>query len=507
LADTVMVAVLLTAGAALAWPIAALVLVPAHAAYGYGAVLIAAFTGLAQAAKPLAARQRDYFMADRQCVRAAVVSSLLGIMVLVPQALTDAGRFPAFWQSVRAAACAAAVFAFIRFLYGGIREHIALAGNGHERGPLVSELLTAGLVVLACGGLQAPVLLHSGLTEMTGELTQIIMTMTATAFAAVVAIFVARKVRRPLYARFDRIRRSLPGHNCGACGFAECVDYAAAAAESEADALACVPGGAGTAHEIADALGTAASIREPVIAVVNCNGGTRHAKRGARYEGVRDCRAALCIANGYQSRQPCVEGCLGLGTCVRACPFGAISMSDDEVAVVDRTKCTGCGACVSSCPRGLLSLMPEAHKIYLACSSHGHGDAVIADCSVGCTGCEACVAITPSGAIAMHDHLPRLDYGTPGENFLAAASRCPSRCFVDLVKVRPRANIDTKCDGCGECASICPVPGAITGRNGMRHVINKELCIGCGRCLAVCHVRAVALWGSLGYTADFKGAR
>jgi Na+-translocating ferredoxin:NAD+ oxidoreductase RnfA subunit len=155
LADTGIAAGILTAGAALAWPVAALVLVPAHAAYCYGAVLIAAFTGLALAAKPLVARQRNYFMADRQCIRAAVVSSLLGIMVLVPQALINAGRFPAFSQSVLTAALAAVVFAFVRFLYGGIREHLALAGNGDERGPLVSELLTAGLTALACGGFQA----------------------------------------------------------------------------------------------------------------------------------------------------------------------------------------------------------------------------------------------------------------------------------------------------------------------------------------------------------------
>jgi electron transport complex protein RnfB len=342
---------------------------------------------------------------------------------------------------------------------------------------------------------------------MTGALTQIIMTMAATAFAAVAAVLMARRVRRQLSVRFDRVRRALPGHNCGACGFAECVDFAAAVAEGRADRHACVPGGAGTAHGIADALGTPASVREPVMAVVNCNGGAGKARRGARYEGIRDCRAALLIANGWQSCQPCVEGCLGLGSCVRACPFGAISMSEDEVAVVDRTKCTGCGACVSACPRGLLSLMPEAHKIYIACSSHGHGDAVTADCSAGCTACGACVAVTPSGAIIMRDHLPLLDYGTPGENFLAAASRCPSKCFIDLVKVRPKANIDTKCDGCGECRQACPVPGAIAGREGTRHVVNKELCIGCGRCLTVCPVRAIALWGSLGYTADFMGTR
>lgn len=155
LADTGMAAGILVAGAALAWPAAALVLVPAHAAFGYGAVLVAAFAGLALAAKPLAARQQGQCMARRQCFRAAAVSSLLGIMTLVPRAFTTTGGFPAFGESVVTAACAGAVFAFIRFLYGGIREHIALAGNGDERGTLASELLTAGLTALACGGFQA----------------------------------------------------------------------------------------------------------------------------------------------------------------------------------------------------------------------------------------------------------------------------------------------------------------------------------------------------------------
>jgi electron transport complex protein RnfB len=267
---------------------------------------------------------------------------------------------------------------------------------------------------------------------------------------------------------------------------------------------ACVPGGAKTAHGIADVLGESASIKEDVRAVVHCNGGVTRARRTVRYEGIEDCRAALLVSNGYQSCQPCVEGCLGLGTCVRACPFGALSIGREGVAVVDRSKCNGCGLCVRACPRGLISLVPESHKIYLACSSHGRGEEVTAVCSAGCTACGECVAVTPSGAVTMRDNLPRLDYGTPGENFLAAASRCPSKCFVDLVRVRPKANIDTKCDGCGECLAVCPVPGAITGRSGGRHAVNKELCIGCGRCLTVCPVRAIALWGSLGYSADLR---
>ena len=45
--------------------------------------------------------------------------------------------------------------------------------------------------------------------------------------------------------------------------------------------------------------------------------------------------------------------CTGCGSCVPACPKGAISVQPREgkyIAVTDRTKCVNCGACVSVCP-------------------------------------------------------------------------------------------------------------------------------------------------------------
>jgi len=50
--------------------------------------------------------------------------------------------------------------------------------------------------------------------------------------------------------------------------------------------------------------------------------------------------------------------CIGCGSCVDACPFGALSLVDNVVVVND--KCTGCGACLLACPMHALNL-PEGH--------------------------------------------------------------------------------------------------------------------------------------------------
>ncbi len=42
------------------------------------------------------------------------------------------------------------------------------------------------------------------------------------------------------------------------------------------------------------------------------------------------------------------DSCVGCGLCVKACPFGAISIRERR-AVIDYSVCTLCGACVSSC--------------------------------------------------------------------------------------------------------------------------------------------------------------
>ena len=59
----------------------------------------------------------------------------------------------------------------------------------------------------------------------------------------------------------------------------------------------------------------------------------------------------------------CPEGCLGLGSCVRACPFDAIEMGPDNMPVVLPDMCRACGKCVEACPRGVMSVFGLSERL------------------------------------------------------------------------------------------------------------------------------------------------
>ena len=60
----------------------------------------------------------------------------------------------------------------------------------------------------------------------------------------------------------------------------------------------------------------------------------------------------------------CNIGCLGLGTCAAACPFGAIVMGPEGLPVVDEVKCTGCGTCERVCPKHIITLSSVTRRIF-----------------------------------------------------------------------------------------------------------------------------------------------
>jgi len=159
--------------------------------------------------------------------------------------------------------------------------------------------------------------------------------------------------------RFKGVADLLPGANCGGCGYAGCTACAEAIVKGEAEVNACVVGQSEVAQDIAAFLGMNLVDTELQIACPDCQGGVRAARK-YEYGGFDDCRAAMLY---YHGPVQCDHGCLGLGTCVRACQFGAITMGEDGLPIFDPGRCVGCGACARACPKGIISIISETTKI------------------------------------------------------------------------------------------------------------------------------------------------
>ena len=154
--------------------------------------------------------------------------------------------------------------------------------------------------------------------------------------------------------RLPKIQACLAGANCGGCGYPGCAGCAAAILAGTAPVTASAPAGPDNAAAIAEIMGMAAPTGERQVAFVRCNGGEA-AKKRFEYVGVQDCLSATKVAAGPLE---CRFGCLGFGSCVNACQFGAMSIGPNGTAVVDPEKCTNCGACMKACPRGLITSVP-----------------------------------------------------------------------------------------------------------------------------------------------------
>ncbi len=221
--------------------------------------------------------------------------------------------------------------------------------------------------------------------------------------------------------KVGEIQAVLPGANCGGCGYPGCSGCATAIAEGKAPVNACPVGGAKTAAKIAAIMGVEAGNSEPQVAFIKCNGTCNNAKSKYAYEGISDCVFASQLANG--GAKSCAYGCLGLGTCVSVCDFGALSIVDG-IAVVDEEKCVACGKCTKACPKSLIEFKPKSKKTAVRCNSKDMGKEVIANCSTGCIGCKICEKNCKFDAIHVENNVAVIDY--------------------------------SKCKDCGLCAMKCP---------------------------------------------------
>ncbi len=250
-------------------------------------------------------------------------------------------------------------------------------------------------------------------------------------FSAAVLYFAAQKFKVEEDPRIDEIEAVLPGANCGGCGFPGCRGFADACVKSLEGKL-CPVGGAEVMTKVAAVLGVEAEAVEPKVAVVRCNGGCENRPKRNHYDGASSCAIAASL---YAGETGCSFGCLGLGDCVAACQFGAITIGENGLPVVDEEKCTACGACVKACPKTIIELRkkgPKSRRIYVSCVNKDKGALTRKACSVGCIGCMKCQKECPFDAITIENNCAYIDF--------------------------------TKCRLCRKCVAVCPTH-AITELN------------------------------------------
>lgn len=130
----------------------------------------------------------------------------------------------------------------------------------------------------------------------------------------------------------------------------------------------------------------------------------------------------------------------------------------DEATFV--STCTKCDKCIEGCPHQVLFRLPD--------------DTPAMDLiNRGCRMCSEwpCVGACETGALALpvddteqHSPVPRL-----------------ARVAINEQTCLPYLGPE-----CGACQGTCPVPGALTWRDGIKPVINEELCSGCAMCREIC---------------------
>ena len=220
--------------------------------------------------------------------------------------------------------------------------------------------------------------------------------------------------------RIERITSALPGANCGGCGYAGCSALAEAIAKGEAKTSACSAGGSSVQKSIADIMGVSDGDPVEMMAHVTCAGSCGVSRKKFLYSGAPDCASAERLGGGDKV---CPNGCIGLGTCVAHCPFGALSVKEG-IAHVDEALCRGCGVCVTFCPKNVIKLVPKKSPVRMKCVSTDSGKAVRSYCEAGCIGCKLCEKACEIGAVKVINNVAVIDHD--------------------------------KCIGCGKCADKCP---------------------------------------------------